>query len=86
MLRISIAHAAAVALLLGTVIGVVPVLASTASELTMTFREMHDKILQGTHKGAFLAALDQSGGSTPKALASYGLTPELGNYEVGTER
>eukprot|EP00536_Pseudo-nitzschia_multiseries_P002696 jgi/Psemu1/294919/fgenesh1_pm.36_\ len=35
--------------------------------------------------GAFLAALDQSGGSTPKALASYGLTPEEGNYEVGTE-
>jgi len=81
MIRISCVYAAAI-VLLGTAI---PVLATTASELTMTFREMHDKILQGTHKGAFLAALDQSGGSTPKALASYGLTPELGNYEVGTE-
>jgi len=59
---------------------------------------MHDKILGGRNgntdtdakanrknPGAFLAALDQSGGSTPGALSSYGLTPEEGNYEVGTE-
>ena len=55
------------------------------------FRAMHDKILQGAKKektvsGAFLAALDQSGGSTPKALESYGLSPDEGNYEVGSER
>jgi len=55
--------------------------------VALTFRAMHDKILQGkaNGSGAFLAALDQSGGSTPKALASYGLTPEEGNYEVGAE-
>jgi len=29
-----------------------------------------------THTGAFIAALDQSGGSTPKALGVYGITPD----------
>ena len=29
-----------------------------------------------THTGAFIAALDQSGGSTPKALGHYGITPD----------
>ena len=36
----------------------------------MNFTEMHDKI--GAGKG-FIAALDQSGGSTPKALKGYGV-------------
>lgn len=48
---------------------------------------MHSKILErkNSNSGAFLAALDQSGGSTPKALEAYGMGPEIGNYEVGTE-
>ena len=50
------------------------------------FRAMHSSILTRRESGAFLAALDQSGGSTPKALAAYGMGPEEGNYEVGTER
>jgi fructose-bisphosphate aldolase, class I len=43
---------------------------------------MHQKIL-GKHNGAFLAALDQSGGSTPKALQQYGISPS--EYECGTQ-
>jgi fructose-bisphosphate aldolase class I len=38
-----------------------------------TWQSMHSKIL--SRKG-FLAALDQSGGSTPKALKLYGVSPE----------
>jgi len=49
------------------------------------FRAMHAAIQSDENPGAFLAALDQSGGSTPKALAAYGMGPEEGNYEVGTE-
>mmetsp|Transcript_14554 Transcript_14554/g.30202 ORF Transcript_14554/g.30202 Transcript_14554/m.30202 type:complete len:407 (-) Transcript_14554:265-1485(-) len=57
------------------------------SSLSKNFRAMHAKIAaEGEDaKGAFVAALDQSGGSTPKALASYGMSPEDGNYEIGTE-
>ncbi|MET0248494.1 MAG: fructose bisphosphate aldolase [Sphingobium sp.] len=36
----------------------------------MKFQEMSDKIAQGN---GFIAALDQSGGSTPKALKGYGV-------------
>lgn len=36
----------------------------------MNFQEMSDKIAQGN---GFIAALDQSGGSTPKALKGYGV-------------
>ena len=36
----------------------------------MTTQEMYDKIAQGN---GFIAALDQSGGSTPKALKGYGI-------------
>jgi hypothetical protein len=50
---------------------------------TNDWREMHQKIL-GKHNGAFLAALDQSGGSTPKALQQYGISPS--DYESGTPR
>ena len=50
------------------------------------FRLMHHVISSKVNNGAFLAALDQSGGSTPKALQAYGMGPEEGNYEVGTER
>lgn len=50
------------------------------------FRAMHAAIKSDENPGAFLAALDQSGGSTPKALAAYGMGPEEGSYEVGTER
>ena len=50
------------------------------------FRAMHAAIQSDENPGAFLAALDQSGGSTPKALAAYGMGPEEGKYEVGTER
>ncbi|MGE4430706.1 MAG: fructose bisphosphate aldolase [Sphingobium sp.] len=39
----------------------------------MNFTDMRDKIAGG--KG-FIAALDQSGGSTPKALAGYGVEPD----------
>ena len=31
---------------------------------------------QMRHGAGFIAALDQSGGSTPKALAAYGVGPE----------
>ena len=58
---------------------------SLAEDLAI-FRAMHSSILSRRESGAFLAALDQSGGSTPKALAAYGMGPEEGNYEVGTER
>ena len=67
-------------------------LASSSSELEgegeITFRAMHSKILQrkASNSGAFLAALDQSGGSTPRALEAYGMGPKIGNYVVGTER
>lgn len=57
-----------------------------SSEELAIFRAMHSSILTRRESGAFLAALDQSGGSTPKALAAYGMGPEEGNYEVGTER
>lgn len=57
---------------------------SAAAELAL-FRAMHSSILARRDSGAFLAALDQSGGSTPKALAAYGMGPEEGNYEIGTE-
>lgn len=56
-----------------------------AEELAL-FRAMHASILNRKDSGAFLAALDQSGGSTPKALQAYGMGPEEGNYEIGTER
>ncbi|MBL4896970.1 MAG: class I fructose-bisphosphate aldolase, partial [Erythrobacter sp.] len=36
----------------------------------MTFDEMKARIAQGQ---GFIAALDQSGGSTPKALKGYGV-------------
>ena len=57
-----------------------------SSEELAIFRAMHSSILTRRESGAFLAALDQSGGSTPKALAAYGMGPEEGNYEIGTER
>lgn len=38
----------------------------------MTSAAMQDKVRNGT---GFIAALDQSGGSTPKALAQYGVDP-----------
>lgn len=57
-----------------------------SSEDLALFRAMHSSILNRRESGAFLAALDQSGGSTPKALAAYGMGPEEGNYEIGTER
>jgi fructose-bisphosphate aldolase, class I len=38
----------------------------------MKFEDMHTKVATGQ---GFIAALDQSGGSTPKALAGYGHTP-----------
>ena len=70
-----------------------PSSSSSSSKSLLTFRAMHDRILQqgenedcSSTAGAFIAALDQSGGSTPKALASYGMSPENGNYEIGTER
>jgi fructose-bisphosphate aldolase, class I len=43
-----------------------------------------DGIANVPSKGAFLAALDQSGGSTPKALELYGISPS--EYETGSER
>lgn len=39
-----------------------------------TFDSMDDKVNLGD---GFLAALDQSGGSTPKALALYGITEDV---------
>jgi len=44
----------------------------------MNFAEMRDKIAGG--KG-FIAALDQSGGSTPKALAGYGVEADAWSSE-----
>jgi len=49
---------------------------------TRIFNEMYQKISKG--KG-FIAALDQSGGSTPKALQAYGMNPSTDNYEDGTD-
>jgi len=40
----------------------------------MTFEAMMDKVLKGD---GFLAALDQSGGSTPKALRLYGIPDDV---------
>lgn len=37
----------------------------------------HDKAQQMTEGRGFIAALDQSGGSSPKALAAYGVTPDM---------
>jgi len=56
-----------------------------STEQLASFRAMHAAILNGKDSGTFLAALDQSGGSTPKALAAYGMGPEEGNYEIGTD-
>ncbi len=39
----------------------------------MNFNEMHEKVATGS---GFIAALDQSGGSTPKALRGYGINEE----------
>ena len=41
-------------------------------------KEQFDKVKNG--KG-FIAALDQSGGSTPKALSDYGVTEDQYNSE-----
>ncbi|KAG7348552.1 fructose-bisphosphate aldolase [Nitzschia inconspicua] len=47
--------------------------------------EMHRRILRDTSQsGVFLAALDQSGGSTPKALELYGISPN--EYESEPEK
>lgn len=35
-----------------------------------------------THGKGFIAALDQSGGSTPKALKEYGVNEEIGRAHV----
>ncbi|KAL7453513.1 hypothetical protein ACHAWC_005179 [Mediolabrus comicus] len=44
--------------------------------------EQHDKMLvKMCHSDGFIAALDQSGGSTPKALRLYGIKDD--EYEVG---
>jgi hypothetical protein len=61
---------------------------------TNDWNDMHNRILRRNaggdgianvpSKGAFLAALDQSGGSTPKALELYGISPS--EYETGSER
>ncbi len=39
----------------------------------MNFNEMHEKVAAGS---GFIAALDQSGGSTPKALRGYGINED----------
>ncbi len=39
----------------------------------MNFNEMHEKVATGS---GFIAALDQSGGSTPKALRGYGINED----------
>ena len=44
------------------------------------FEEQRQKVANS--KGAFLAALDQSGGSTPKALKVYGLTEDAWNGDA----
>ena len=41
----------------------------------MEYQNQYNKQLQRIKNGSgFIAALDQSGGSTPKALANYGVT------------
>ena len=44
----------------------------------MQFQDMTNKIAEGD---GFIAALDQSGGSTPKALAGYGVEADAWNSE-----
>jgi fructose-bisphosphate aldolase class I len=44
------------------------------------FEEQREKVAKS--KGAFLAALDQSGGSTPKALKVYGLNEDAWNGDA----
>ncbi|HBC16540.1 MAG TPA: class I fructose-bisphosphate aldolase, partial [Erythrobacter sp.] len=44
----------------------------------MTFDEMKARIAEGQ---GFIAALDQSGGSTPKALAGYGVAEDAWTTE-----
>ena len=46
----------------------------------MNFETMRDKIAAGN---GFIAALDQSGGSTPKALAGYGIEADAWSDEAG---
>ena len=46
----------------------------------MTTAEMTAKIAAGQ---GFIAALDQSGGSTPKALAGYGIEPGAWSDDAG---
>jgi fructose-bisphosphate aldolase class I len=40
----------------------------------MTFETMHERVKTAD---GFLAALDQSGGSTPKALSLYGIPDDV---------
>lgn len=40
-----------------------------------------EKVRRITQAPGFVAALDQSGGSTPKALAAYGITPDMYSTE-----
>ena len=49
-------------------------LALTPSSFKMTFEAMMNKV---TKDDGFLAALDQSGGSTPKALKLYGIPDDV---------
>jgi len=50
----------------------------------MTTELGHDRMLEKVaHADGFIAALDQSGGSTPKALRLYGIPDDA--YEVGKE-
>ena len=51
--------------------------------MTTANAEMLDKIKSGQ---GFIAALDQSGGSTPKALAAYGVKPDAWTDEEGMYR
>lgn len=52
---------------------------------TNDWDEMHRRIVRdSSQSGAFLAALDQSGGSTPKALELYGISTD--EYEINSER
>lgn len=57
-----------------------PVDTTASSDKTMDFDAMMKKI---SSADGFLAALDQSGGSTPKALKAYGITEDL--YSAGEE-
>ena len=50
----------------------------TEQEPPMNFAEMTEKMAAGN---GFIAALDQSGGSTPKALAGYGVTEDAWSTE-----